>query len=141
MKIAIIAYWANTALLSLIYAGGALAYLTQRDMVEEGFIHFGFPAYLITVLIVAKIAAPLAILTRASVLLSDLAYAGMLFHLLLAVSAHLNAGDGGFIPALVGFVLLVTSFLTQNAARKRPSPNVPGAFSSHEFQPWSRTSP
>ncbi|WP_375598819.1 DoxX family protein [Devosia sp. Naph2] len=136
-----IAYWASTALLSLIYAGGAFAYLTQRDMVEEGFIHFGFPAYLITVLIVAKIAAPIAILTRASVLLSDLAYAGMFFHLLLAVSAHLNAADGGFAPALVGLVLLVISFLTQNAARKRPSPNVPGALRSHELQPSSRTSP
>lgn len=118
-------YWASTLSLCLIYAAGAALYLAQRPMVEEGFAAFGFPSYLITVLIVAKIAAPAAILTRISVLLSDLAYAGMFFHLLLAVSAHLNAGDPGYLPALVALALMLVSFLTQNAARKVPSPNTP----------------
>lgn len=125
-----IAYWVSTALLCLIYLGGAAAYIMQRPMVEEGFANFGYPSYLITVLIVAKIAAPLAILSRVSVPLSDLAYAGMFFHLLLAISAHLNAGDGGFFPASVGLVLLLISFFTQNRARKTPSPNVPQQFGS-----------
>ena len=125
-----VAYWVSTALLCLIYAMGAITYIAQRPMVEEGFAHFGYPAYLVTVLIVAKIAAPLAILSRISVRLSDLAYAGMLFHLLLAVSAHVTAGDGGFVPALVALVLLATSFLTQNAGRKQASPNVPPLFGS-----------
>lgn len=120
-----IAYWASTVLLCLIYGAGAVMYILQRSLVEEGFAHFGYPSYLVVVLIVVKILAPLAILSRASVKLSDLAYAGMLFHLLLAVSAHLNAGDGGFVPAFVALALLVTSFLTQNMARKRRSPNVP----------------
>lgn len=124
-----IVYWLSTALLCFIYLGGALAYVTQRPMVEEGFAHFGYPAYLVTVLIAVKITGPLAILSRLSVRLSDLAYAGMLFHLLLAISAHLNAGDtSGFFPALLGLALMTTSFLTQNAARKVPSPNVPEVF-------------
>lgn len=123
-----IVYWVSTVLLCLIYAAGAVAYILQRPMVEEGFAHFGYPAYLVTVLIVAKIAAPLAILTRISVLLSDLAYAGMFFHLLLAVSAHLNVGDGGFFAALLALVLMIISFFTQNAGRKAASPNVPNAF-------------
>jgi hypothetical protein len=118
-------YWASTLALCLIYASGAAFYLAQRPMVEEGFAAFGFPAYLITVLIAAKIAAPLAILSRVSVPLSDLAYAGMFFHLLLAISAHLNAGDPGYLPALLAFALMLTSFFTQNAARKAPSPNTP----------------
>jgi hypothetical protein len=121
-------YWISTGLLCLLYGIGAFFYLTQRPMVEEGFAAFGFPAYLITVLIVAKIAAPLAILSRLSVRLSDLAYAGIFYHLLLAISAHLNAGDGGFAPAALGLVLLVTSFLTQNAGRKVASSNVPDAL-------------
>ena len=58
------------------------------------------------------------------------AYAGMLFHLLLAISAHLNARDGGFVPALIALALLATSFLTQNLARRRPSPNIP-SFRAH----------
>ena len=120
-----IAYWTSTGLLCLIYGAGAVMYTLQRPLVEEGFAHFGYPSYLVVVLIVVKILAPLAILSRASVTLSDLAYAGMLFHLLLAVSAHLNAGDSGFLPALIALALLTTSFLTQNLARKRRSPNVP----------------
>jgi len=123
-----IAYWISTALLCLLYAAGATMYLAQRPMVEEGFAYFGYPAYLINLLIAAKIAAPLALLTRVSVRLSDLAYAGMFYHLLLAISAHLNSGDGGFAPALIALALLVVSFLSQNAGRKVASPNVPSVF-------------
>ena len=121
-------YWISTGLLCLFYAAGAFFYLTQRPMVQEGFAWLGFPAYLINLLVVAKIAAPLAILTRVSVRLSDLAYAGIFYHLLLAISAHLNKGDGGFAPAALGLVLLVVSFLTQNAGRDVASPNVPDVF-------------
>ena len=46
----------------------------------------------------------------------------MFYHLLLAFSAHINAGDGGFVPAIIGMVLLVLSFFTQNAARQKQSP-------------------
>jgi hypothetical protein len=120
-----IVYWISTALLCALYAVGAAMYLAQRPMVEEGFAYFGYPSYLITLLIVAKIVAPMAILSRVSVRLSDLAYAGMFYHLMLAISAHLNAGDGGFVPALLGLVMLVTSFLSQNAGRKVATPNVP----------------
>ncbi|NJM81257.1 MAG: DoxX family protein [Tabrizicola sp.] len=123
-----IVYWVSTVLLCLAYAMGAFIYLTQRPMVEEGFGFLGYPTYLITVLIVAKIAAPIVILTRFSVRLSDLAYAGILYHLLLAFSAHLNVGDGGFVPVLVALALLAASFLSQNTARKIPSPNVPSVF-------------
>lgn len=128
MKKGMIVYWITTILLCLIYASNALMYIMQRPLVEEGFSHFGYPAYLVTVLIVAKIAAPLAILTRVSVRLSDLAYAGMLFHLLLAISAHLSIGDSGFVPAAAALGLLAASFLTQNQGRKAPSPNVPSAL-------------
>jgi hypothetical protein len=124
MTTAKVVYWVTTSLLCMMYIAGAAMYLMQRPMVEEGFRHFGYPAYLISVLIVAKIAAPAAILTRVSVRLSDLAYAGIFYHLILAISAHLNAGDGGFVPALVALVLMITSFLTQNATRKSASPNV-----------------
>jgi DoxX-like family len=125
MSVAKTTYWLSTGALCLIYASGAVVYLTQRPLVEDGFAHFGFPAYLINLLVLAKIAAPLAILSRLSVGLSDLAYSGMFFHLLLAVSAHLNAGDGGYVPAMLALALLALSFLTQNFARRVPSPNVP----------------
>lgn len=120
-----ILYWTSTVLLCLIYSAGAVMYLMQHAMVEEGFAYFGYPSYLINVLIVVKIVAPLVILTRFSIWLSDFAYAGMFFHLTLAISAHVNAGDTGFVPALVALALLLASFLSQNSGRAEPSPNVP----------------
>ena len=118
-------YWGSTSLLCAMYLAAAGLYLTQRQMVEEGFVAFGYPAYLVNVLIFAKIAAPLAILARFSVRLSDLAYTGMFYHLLLALSAHLNAGDGGYMPALLALAMLLASFASQNEARRPHSPNVP----------------
>lgn len=113
--------------------------MTHLAPVQDGFIAFGYPGYLVPMLIVAKIAGPLAILSRVSVRLGDLAYAGMFYHLLLALFAHLHARDGGYIPALVLLGLLLASFLSQNAARKSPSPNVPAVpFPTGR---WPRTSP
>ena len=66
-----------------------------------------------------------AILSRVNLALSDLAYAGMLYHLLLALSAHINAGDGGYAPAIIGLGLLIVSFYTQNAARAKQSRYAP----------------
>jgi hypothetical protein len=121
-------YWASTLPLCLVYVMAAAIYVSQRPMVEEGFDFLGYPSYLISMLIFAKIAAPLAILSRLSVRLSDLAYVGMLYHLILAASAHLNAGDGGHLPAFFALGLLLTSFLSQNVGRKVASPNVPQRF-------------
>ena len=123
MKIIRIAYWASTGLLCLMYLGGAFVYLTQRDMVVEAFGRFGYPAYLVTPLLIAKILGPVAILWRKSMALSDLAYAAMLFHLLFALSAHLSVRDGGYGFALAGLVLLAVSFFTQNYVRPGWSPH------------------
>ena len=46
----------------------------------------------------------------------------LLYRLLLAFLEHINAGDGGFAPALIGLCLLIVSFCTQDAARARQSP-------------------
>jgi len=55
------------------------------------------------------------------VALGDPAYAGMLYHLLLAFLAHIDAGDGGFPPAVIGLCLLIVSVCMQNAARRKTS--------------------
>ena len=128
-------YWASTLLLSFVYLAAAVFYLTNLHLAQDGFVAFGYPAYLVPLLIVAKIAAPLAILSRVSVRLSDLAYAGMFYHLLLALSAHLNVGDDGQLPALIALALLLTSFLTQNAARRTQSPNVPDRLARNRHSP------
>ncbi|WP_049802814.1 DoxX family protein [Bradyrhizobium japonicum] len=116
------AYWISTTLLCLLYLASATMYVMKGDMVRQALGALGYPAYLVPFLITVKILGVAAILSRVNVALSDLAYAGMSYHLLLAFSAHINAGDGGFPPAIIGLCALIVSFLTQNAARTRSSP-------------------
>ena len=115
-------YWVSTLLLAAMYISGAVFYLTNIPAAQQGYLSLGYPAYLVPILAPLKLLGAVAILSRLNVALSDLAYAGMFYHLLLAASAHINAGDGQFVPAVVGLLLLLISFFTQNAAREKPSP-------------------
>ena len=119
-------YWVSTALLSVLYLASAAIYVTKRDWVRQVLAELGFQAsYLIPFMIVIKVLGPVAILSRVSVPLSDLAYAGIFFHLLLSGLAHVGVRKpAGALPAAVGLALLVTSFMTQNDARDVPSPYV-----------------
>lgn len=72
--------------------------------------------------------AVVAIVSRISLPLSDLAYAGMFYHLLLSALAHIGVRrPGGALPAAIGLLLLIASFATQNAGRSVPSPYALGA--------------
>jgi len=116
-------YWISTTLLSLLYLASATMYLVKRDWVRQALADLGYPAYLVPILIAVKILAVGAIPLRINVPLSDLAYAGMLYHLLLSALAHINVRKPrGALPAAICLVLLVASFLTQNAARDVSSP-------------------
>lgn len=116
-------YWISTALLSLLYLASATLYLVKREWVRQALADLGYPANLMPILIAVKILAVAAILLRINVPLSDLAYAGMLYHLLLSALAHINVRKPrGALPAAICLVLLVASFLTQNAAREVQSP-------------------
>ena len=121
MKMKLI-YWISTGLLSLGYLGGAALYTLQHDMVAGMFGQLGYPVYLSYLLIPVKILGVLAILTRISVRISDLAYAGMFYHLLLALSAHMTSGVPGWQPAVVMLAMVLVSFFTQNAVRTPASP-------------------
>lgn len=121
-----IVYWIATVVVCAIYLMGATFYITQTDTVRAALAHLGYPAYLIGVLIVAKLLAPAVLLLRPKVWLSDLVYAGILYHLLLAFSAHVNVQDyAGTAPALVGLAAMLVSFFNQNYARKTISPYAP----------------
>lgn len=116
-------YWVCTTLISLLYLSSAYIYVTKGDWVKTVITDLGYPTYLVPVMIAVKVLAPVAILSRLSVELSDLAYAGIFYHLLLSGLAHLGARKPkGAAPAMVGLALLIASFVTQNAARQPPSP-------------------
>lgn len=119
-------YWTSTALLSALYLASATLYIARRDWVRQALADLGYPRYLVPVLTATKLLAVAAILSRWNVALSDLAYAGVLYHLLLSGAAHLGVRKpGAALPAAVGLVLLVASFMTQNAGRAVPSAYAP----------------
>src|SRR5687767_11860680 len=107
-------YWISTALLSLLYLTSAYMYLTKWEWVRQVLADLCYPVYLVPVMIVVKVLGVVAILSRFSVALSDLAYAGIFYHLLLSGLAHLGVHKpGGAVPAAVGLALLAASFSTQ----------------------------
>ena len=117
-------YWISTVLLSALYLSSAALYLTKRGFVEKAQADLGYhAAHLVPFMIVVKILGPLVILTRLSLPLSDLAYAGIFYHLILSGMAHLGVRSiKGVMPAAIGLILMATSFATQNHVRDVPSP-------------------
>lgn len=69
-------YWISTALLSLLYLISAYTYVARGDWVRQVLSDLGYPAYLVPVMVVVKILGVVAILSRFSVSLSDLARLG-----------------------------------------------------------------
>lgn len=122
-------YWISTALLSLLYFASASTYIAKGDFVRKAQADLGYSApFLVPFMIVVKVFGAVAILWHFNVALSDLAYAGIFYHLILSGLAHLGVRKPkGAIPAAGGLILLVASFATQNAARELPSPYAPSS--------------
>ncbi|WP_218017571.1 DoxX family protein [Sphingomonas pituitosa] len=116
-------------MLSLLYLSSAALYVAKPAFARQAQADLGYQVpHLVQFLVVVKLLAPAAILSRVSLPLSDLAYAGMFFHLLLSAMAHLGVRKPqGAIPAIVGLALLAASFMTQNAVRDGISPYSPAS--------------
>lgn len=128
-------YWISTALLSLLYFASASMYIAKGDFVRKAQADLGYSApWLVPFMIVVKVLGPVAILWHFNVALSDLAYAGIFYHLILSGLAHLGVRKPqGAIPAAVGIILLAASFATQNAARELQSPYAPAAMATQSL--------
>ena len=105
-----IIYWISTGLLSALMLFSASMYFLKTEEVKQVFETLGHPAHIVIPLAVAKLLGLVAILTRRSRMLMEWAYAGFCFDLILAAMAHLNANDGGHVPAMIGIVLLLVSY-------------------------------
>lgn len=105
-------HWASTGLVSVLLLLSAGMYIATHDDVEIVFEDLGFPAWLIYPMAIAQIAGAILLLSKFSESLTEWAYAGIFFNLLLAVGAHAAVSDGQFLPAVIGIVLLLTSYFT-----------------------------
>ena len=112
-------FWMFTGLLAALMVGSAARALLDYPWARASFEHLGYPTYLIVPLEIAKLLGVAAVLSNLSPFLKNLAYAGFFYHLLLALSAHVAAGDGPemMVAAASGLVLLAGSF---HFDRKRP---------------------
>ena len=110
MKTNKIIYWTATGLLSALLLMSSGMYIFQNDMIQQLFISFGYPTYLIYPLAIAKISAVIVLLTQKSSKIKEWAYAGLFFDFLLAFFAHIMVKDGEQIGAVIAMVLLVTSY-------------------------------
>lgn len=104
-----IAYWVSTLLMCALFIFSAYMYFTNTEMIQSYFPSLGFPAWLVIPLAIVKILGVIAILTDASSLLREWAYAGFFFDVVMATSAHLHAQDDSHAMAAVGIVLVLLS--------------------------------
>lgn len=106
----VIIYRIVTALFTLILLMGAIMYFIQYDMVSEMFTHLGVPTEIIYLLAIAKLLGLFALWFIKNSVIKTLAYVGFALDLVMAIAAHLKAGDDAFGP-LIPLVLLVVSYL------------------------------
>lgn len=106
-----IIYWIATGLLCLMMLGSAGMYIFNHTEVVGIFKSLGYPTYIIYPLATAKILGVIAILTKKSKMLKELAYAGFFFDFLLAASAHYFADVPSPLLAIIALVLLLVSYI------------------------------
>ncbi|CAM4421089.1 MULTISPECIES: DoxX family protein [Zobellia] len=105
-----IIYWIATGLLTLLFFAGAMMYIFNYPRAEGFFISLGFPTWIIYPLAILKILGVIAILTKKSNFLKELAYSGFLFDVILALAAHIIVSDGEYAPAIIALVLIAISW-------------------------------
>lgn len=110
MKVQKTIYWIATVALSLLFLYSAGMYFIHTEMVKGFFESFNYPSYLVIPLAIAKVLAVGMILWRKSNWLTEWAYAGLFFDLILAFLGHYMAADDGTILPLVGMIALLLSY-------------------------------
>lgn len=111
MKTNKIIYWLATGFLTLVFLFSASMYLFNYERASGFFINLGFPTWLIYPLAVLKIGGIVAIISKKSKFLKELAYAGFLFDAILALVAHIKVADGEFAPAAIAIIAVVISWI------------------------------
>ena len=106
-----IIYWISTAIMCLIFLYSASMYLTKYEMVTGFFQALQFPTWLVYPLAITKILGVVAILTKQSKFLKELAYAGFFYDALLALTAHMMNGDGGYLFSVIALSATIISWI------------------------------
>ncbi len=103
-------YWILTGLICLWMTFQGVMFIIGPAGFHEMFSKLGFPGWLVLPLGIAKLLAVVAILSKKSKLLKDLAYAGLAIDFIVAFGSHLIAGDGQWPASLIASIILAGSF-------------------------------
>lgn len=110
MDLSKLTYWVATVAICVIMGYSAGMYFSNTEMVEGFFSRFDYPTYLVIPLAVAKVLAIGMILWRKPKWLTEWAYAGLFFDLVLAFFAHERLGDSVTFVLLAMIALLLSYF-------------------------------
>lgn len=111
MKTNKIIYWTSTGILCALFTFSTMMYFFNYPYVESAFTSLGFPTWIIYPLATLKLLGVIAILSKKSLFLKELAYAGFLFDALLALIAHLAISDGEQMGAIIGLIAVTISWI------------------------------
>ncbi|OUS01541.1 hypothetical protein A9Q86_07115 [Flavobacteriales bacterium 33_180_T64] len=111
MKWAKITYWISTILLSLIFLYSAQMYFFKTEMIKGFFEFFNYPVYIVIPLAILKVLGVVMVLWRKSNWLTEWAYAGFFFDLVLATAAHQEANHDLGLSVAGILVLFISYFL------------------------------
>ena len=95
----------------------ASMYFTKTEMIVGFFKLFNYPTYIVIPLAVAKICGVIMILWRKSNWLTEWAYAGFFFDLVLATWAHIEANHGLLGLSFYAIPLLFISYFLGKTIR------------------------
>lgn len=106
-----IIYWVATGMLSFLFISGAMMYILNYPRASGFFISLGFPTWIIYPLAMLKILGPIAILTKKSKFLKEMAYAGFFYDATLAFFAHLMVRDGEYLFSILALTFTTISWI------------------------------
>ena len=117
MKIQKAIYWIATAFLCGLMLYSANMYFTNTEMVKGFFENLNYPTYIVIPLAILKVLGVIIILWRKNKWLTEWAYAGIFFDMVLATAAHHFAGQGVFGLSLYGIIALFPSYFLGKEVR------------------------
>lgn len=115
-----VTYWVTTGVVVAESLVGGVADLLRLDPFFSQLVQLGYPAYLATILGIAKLLAALALAAPRLPRLKEWAYAGIMINMLGAAASQVAVGNGpgDWLPPLVFAVLAMTSWALRPPSRR-----------------------
>lgn len=111
MKFPKILFYITLSLLSALMIYSASMYFLNTETIQSYFENLGYSGAIVIPLAIAKILGLIAIWFIPNKPLKHLAFLGFFIDVVLALIAHLNAKDGGHMFAVIGLVLVISSYI------------------------------